>query len=372
MIISQANSIRFKKVNSDLPGFDNTLLADEKFYNDLIETYCQRWKSTDTETVIIKSDSAVIPTVIATLEDKTTVIITAAPISSYDTEGLGTDLYFYSFDVVFSLYALKTSITVTQGGDEYISEPIIGNLTADELNGEYLKIEYSNVDNAFQLDFSTEITFSLYLPSILKDYQFGGDSSTYDNQDELTKLKETVQRLLVLKSIDIPRYLAETMKLASSMDNFTVNDIAFVRAEQPEIIVNDGMNLVEISMTLTDSVYLGVNTHDIGYDCDEATTTNEIMNLTENNASGSVTFVVTAGYLLHTLRAEWVSGTAIIKLGTTLAGDDLAKEFTVSSVVTNSTVAIHSDLDRDSDANVYLTVTGGVVNIDIQLIRNIE
>ena len=196
-VISQANSIRFKKVDSNLPGFDNTLLANEQFYNDKIVNYCQRWKSTDTEKVIIKSDSDTIPTVIATKLNKTTETITAVLIASYDQDNDSTDdLFFFSFDVDFSLFTTETFITVTQGAVVYKSEPIIGDITDEVTIGEYLKLEYFNVDNAFQLEFSTGITFSIYIPAILKDYSFGGESSIYDNQDELEKLKETVQRIL--------------------------------------------------------------------------------------------------------------------------------------------------------------------------------
>ena len=71
MIISPLNSIRFKRVNSYAPSFDNTLVADERFYNDSIFEYCQRFPLT-THTVQIKSDSATVPTVIATKANKTT------------------------------------------------------------------------------------------------------------------------------------------------------------------------------------------------------------------------------------------------------------------------------------------------------------
>jgi len=374
MIIGQANSIRFKKVDDNLPNFDNTLLANESFYNDKIETYCQRWKSTDNETVIIKSDSNTIPTVIATKKDKLTVTITAALITSYDQDDDGTDdLFFFSFNVDFSLFTTETFITVTQGSVVYKSEPIIGDVEMSELtNGELLKIEYYNEDNAFQLDFSTGITFSLYVPSILRDYTTGGDNSIYDNQDELEKLKETVQRLLSFQTIEIPRYLAETLKIASSMDNFIVNDISYTRAEQPEITAIEGINLVTFSMILTDKEYLGMNTHDIGFDCDSSTE-DEIMIKTEENASGSVTFNIPAGYLLHTMRVQWVSGTTVtVILGITVGGDELIESRELSSTDTDRTMSIHLDIDRDSASNVYATITGGVANIDLQILKNIQ
>jgi hypothetical protein len=376
MIIGQANSIRFKKVDSNLPNFDNTLLADELFYNDKIETYCQRWKNTDTEKVIIKSDSAVVPTVIATKSDKTTVTITAVEISSYDQDNDSTDdLFFFSFDVVFSLYTLETFITVTQGAVVYKSEPFKGdaNIVKELADKEILKVEYYNEDNAFQLDFSTGITFTLYIAAINKDYEFGGENSIYDNQSELEKTKETVQRLFTLRTLHIPRYLGETLKLASSMDNFVVNDVSFVRVEQPEMTPLEGSNLVDFSMILTDKEYLGVNSHDIGFDCDVSPTDSEIMIKSEDNASGSVTFSIPTGYLVHTLRAQWVSGATVeVKLGTSIGGSQLVFPRDLSSVDTDRTTSIHGDIDRDSDTDIYATVTGGVANLDLQIIKNIQ
>jgi len=378
-VIGQAQSIRFREVNSNLPSFDNTLLANEKFYNDKIFTYCQRFESTHTETIQIKTDSDTLPTVVATKADRTTVSITptgSTYVSRYDISGDGSyDLWYFEFDVVMSLYAQKTFITVTQGTDEWVSEPFIGdsNLTTEINDGEVLKIEYFNNDNAYQIDFSTGITFTLYVESIMKDYDTGGEIFDYDNQTELTKLKETVQRLLTFRSLHIPRYLAETLKLASSMDEFTVNDISYVRSDQPDISPVEGSNLVEYSMTLNDKEYLGVNTHDIGYDCDTASTEGDIMILTQENASGSVTFSIPAGYLVHTLRGQWVSGTSVgVKLGTSIGGDDLVLERFLNSTDTDRTTAIHGDIDRDADTDIYATVTGGVANLDLQLIQNKE
>jgi len=369
MIVADANSIRFRVINDELPSFGNTLLANEQFYNDKINHFCMRWLPTDKEKVQIKSDSAVVPTVTATKANNSTVNITCAQVSAYN------GLYFFEFEVDFSLFLTETYITVTQGTDVYRSEPFYGDLDLlTELeNGDSQKIEYFNFDNAFQVDFSTDIVFTLYVPAILKDYGTDGEISVYDNQDELTKLKETAQRLLTFRTLAIPRYLAETLKLASSMDNFIINRVSYTRPGQPELPPIDGSNFVDYSMVLADKMYLGTNSHDVGYDCDESSLTTEIMNLKEDNASGSVTFNIPAGYLVHVLRADWVSGTAVgVKLGTTLGGSELVSEFEINATITATTVSIHSDINRTTNADIYLTVTGGVSNIDLQLIRNIE
>ena len=297
-------------------------------------------------------------------------------VSSYDTDSDGTDdLFFFEWDVVMTSFTTESYITVVQGSDSWQSEPFIGDSTllTDLNNNEYLKIEYANIDNAFSLDFSNDITFTIYIPSTLKDYSTEGESSVYDNQSELTKLKETVQRVFIFKTLEIPRYIAETLKLASAMDSFVVNGVSYIREEQPEINPVDGSNFVEFSMTLSDKEYLGVNTHDIGFTASSPISEGEIMILSEDNGSGSVTFTIPAGYLVHTLRAQWVSGTTVgIKLGTSIGGSELMSSYNITTSLTDITVAIHSDIDRDAGADIYATVTGGVANLDLQLIQNTQ
>lgn len=378
MIVSYASSIRFRKVDSNYANFDNTLLADELFYNDKIFDYCQRWLTTDTVTVQLESDSDTLPTATATKADGTEVSLTVTQVSSYDQDSDGTDdLFFFAFDVDMSVFTTKTDIVVTQGSVSWKSEPFKGDsdLLEELQTGMALEIEYYNNDNAFEIDFSSgagSITYKLYVPSILKDLDFGGESSVYDNQDELEKLKETVQRLLTFRTTEIPRYLAETLKLASSMDNFVINGVAYVRQDQPELSAIDGSNLVEYSMTLVDKEYLGVNTHDIGFDCDAPSTTTEIMVLVQENASGSVTFNISGGYLIHTLKAQYVSGTTVeIKLGSTVGGEDLAAPYNLTASLVRAVAQVHGD-ESESDYDVYATVTGGVADLTLQLLKNKE
>lgn len=376
MIISGCNSIKFKLQDSNPPNINNTLLADEKFYNDKIFTYCQRWPDTVTQKVQIKSNSDTLPTAIATEADQSTTALTVTQVSSYDTDSDGTDdTFYFEFTVDFSAFTTKTDIVANQGSVTWKSEPFKGDseVSTELADGELQKVEYYNQDNNFQIDFSTGITFELYIPAVLKDLDTSGEISNYDNQDELTKLKETVQRLLTFKTLDIPRYLGETLKLASSTDNFVVNSVSYVRAEQPEITPVEGSNFVEFSMALTDKEYLGINTHDTGFNCDVAPTEAVDMVQTIENASGGETFTISAGYLIHVLTANWVSGTSVeIKLGTTIGGDDICYPFNVSSGLIQITSQAHYPVARAADTDVYATVTGGVVTLDLRSDQNKE
>lgn len=376
MIISSLNSIRFAKVDSNYRNFGNTLLSNEKFYNDEIFEYCQRFLTTDTAVKVqIKSSSATTPTATLTKADKSTVALTVAQVSAYDQNNdTVNDLFFFEFTVNMSSYTTESYITVVQD-ETWRSEPFKADATllTELQDGETQLIEYYNDDNAFSVDFSSGITFKTYVEAIVKDYEAGGEASIYDNQDEITKLKETATRMFTFKTLYIPRYVAELLRLASACDNFTINGVAYVREDMPEITPVEGCNLVEVSMKLIDKEYIGVNTHDIGFDVDTPANESNIMIQSELNASGSVTFEVPAGYMVHTLRAQWVSGTAVVvKLGTTVGGDELVYPTTISNTITQVTAAIHGDINRDSDADIYVTVTGGVANIDLQLIQNKE
>lgn len=376
MIISSLNSIRFAKVDSNYRNFGNTLLSDEKFYNDEIFEYCQRFLTTDTAVKVqIKSNSSAVPTATLTKADKSTVALTVTQVSAYDQNNDSiNDLFFFEFVVNMSAYTTESFITVVQD-ETWKSEPFKGdaNLLTELQDGESQQIEYYNDDNAFSIDFSSGITFKTYVEAIVKDYEAGGEASIYDNQDEITKLKETATRMFTLKTLYVPRYVAEQLRLASACDNFIINGVSYIREDMPDISPVDGCNLVEVSMKLIDKEYIGVNTHDIGFDVDIPANEANIMIQSEENASGSVSFVVPAGYLVHTLRAQWVSGTTVeVKLGTTVSGNELLYGQNITSVITQFTASIHSDIDRDSDATIYATISGGVANIDIQLIQNKE
>jgi len=375
MIIGFGNSIRFRKVDANYTNFDNTLTANERFFNDSIFTYCQRFLETDTVTVQIKSTSNTVPTVKRFDSVNNQTSITPVLVSSYDQDGdTVNDLFFFEFQVPMAGLTDEQYLTASQNGIYWISEPFKADpeLLTELQTGEAMKIEYYNTDNALQMDFSTGLTFKLYVEGCIKDYGFGGESSVYDNQDEMTKLKETMTRLMTFRTLYIPRYLAETIRIASGFDVFVVNGVSYVREDLPEITPVESSNLVEFSMTLNDKEYLGVNTHDIGFDCDNVIIpTGDIMVLTELNASGSVSLVIPEGYLIHVMRAIWVSGTSVeVKLGQTVGGDELVYPITLDSGYTKETVAIHADEDRENNTTIYATITGGVANIDVQLILN--
>ena len=376
-VISQLSSVRFRPVDGNAPNFDNTFLADEKFYNDKIFTFCQRFTDVIEQTIQVKSDSATVPTVTATKADQSTVNIPAVLATSYDTTGDSSiDTYFYEFDIAFSIFPTQTFVTVEQDGVTWKSEPFIGDgeVTEEITNGTMLILEYCNEDNAFQIDFSTGITYTLYLDATLKTYNPAGEKTTYDNQSELTILKSTKQRTLELKTLDIPRYLAEIIDLISGVDNLVINDKSYVAdSDNIEVEEVEGSNFVTASVVLNDKEYLGVNSHDIGFNCDVAPTTAEMAVLTIIGASGGETFTIPEGYLVHTLRAQWVSGSSVeVKLGTSVGTDELVYPRNVNSVDTDRTTAIHGDIDRDADTDIYATVTGGVANLDLQIIQNKE
>ncbi|MBT3206953.1 MAG: hypothetical protein HN347_01250 [Bacteroidetes bacterium] len=380
MIISLINSLRFRKVDSNYTQIDNTLSYNLKLFNDSIFGYCQRFLTSDTVTIQVRSDSDTVPTITATKADNSTVTITATLVSSYDTDSDGTnDLFFFEFDVDMSVYTTESYITVSQGTDIYKSEQFKGDseLLTELQNNEAVKIEFFNNDNAFLIDYSkNSITGLFYLEGNIKDYDIDGEFSVYDNQDEKTILKSTALRVAKLSSLFIPIWIYELLSISSRLDNFTVNGVSYIAEDAPEKTNIENSNLYEATIMLTDKEYLGVNTDDTGFDLETIIETGEgVRNLLEENVSGNVQFAIPAGWQVHTLTALLTAGTtATVKGGTTIGGDEIVYPFVITSTTQPTTVSTHFDKSMSTDSTLYVNVTGSgaTANIYIMLLRNIQ
>ena len=128
MIIPIANSIRFRKVDSNYTNIENTLMKNQAGFNRLYYQYCQRFLTTETRKIQIRATSDTLPTVTAYHADNTTTAITptgSAYVSRYDTTGDGNyDLWFFEFDVLMSSFLTSTYITAVQDGETWISEQL--------------------------------------------------------------------------------------------------------------------------------------------------------------------------------------------------------------------------------------------------------
>jgi hypothetical protein len=127
----------------------------------------------------------------------------------------------------------------------------------------YLLTEWFNSENAFQMDYSVGLTHSLQIEAKQWKMTFGGDASIYLNQGEEVKLKETVQRVFILEC-ELPDYMIELLRLATAHDHFYINEVEFVRKDEPVITQLGTSGMYTFSAKVTQRAVIGLNTHDVG------------------------------------------------------------------------------------------------------------
>jgi len=367
IVISKANSIRFAIVDGELPHFDNTLSIDMDCMDGNALPYCQTFKVG--EAINIQILSGLTAAVVLTLWDEYGMTHTNIPVTEVTTYA-DFKIHDFVYTPASELSGYMTAESETTG---YISEPF--EVLADV--SKYRKLNWFNLDtpsvnNNFEFDYTTASAQAYvnhcYVKAKFKDYKTGGESEVFDNQNELVKIKENKFRIFTFQTENIPVYLAELLILAQAHDVFEVEPVQFVCNSEPSIS-NSKANLVELSMDLTQSAILGINTHDIGFNCDGETTT-KMINLEKLNATSDFTFAITAGYLLHSLTAEWNSGTGIeLKIGITVGGSELADIFIGETAEDADlseveTMVINTDYAAGA-STIYCTLSGTSPNINV-------
>jgi hypothetical protein len=361
--IGKANSIAFIRQDSNDVNFDNTLFAERPFENHLLYRYTQKFISGDTVTIHVKVAILIaIPTVTAIKQDYTNINIVPSLIATY------TDFKIYTFNVDMSLYGSNFRVKVVAGSDTWMSEPVEVISDIDY----FLILEWFNFDNAFDCEYSTGLTHFIRIEGILKDYEPGGEMSLYDNQGELSKLKETVIRILRLQTGVIPDYLAEKIRVGMAHDKFFVNDIEYVSDSLPDISTVNFTNLKELSVSLVQRNVLGINTHDIGFDVDAMATCTMVKVLEDLNTSGNIQFAIPVDHMIHTVTVFHNAGTGLlVTAGSTPGGNEVIYGIRPDSTDNkNITANIHQDFKDLS--TLYMSITGTAADLDVyvQLIKN--
>lgn len=360
--IGKANSIAFIRQDSNDSNFDNTLFAERPFENHLLYRYTQKFISGDTPTIHVKiKDGVAVPTITAIKQDYTNVNILPTLIATY------TDFKIYTFVVDMSLYGINFRVKVVAGSDTWMSEPVEVIIDIDY----FLMLEWFNFDNAFDCEYSTGLTHFVRIEGILKDYEPGGEMSLYDNQGELSKLKETVIRILRLQTGVIPDYLAEKIRVGMAHDKFFINDVEYVSDSLPEISTVDFTNFKELAVSLVQRNVLGINTNDIGFDVDAMATCTMVRVLEDLSASGNIQFAIPTDYMIHTVTVFYNAGSGLlVKAGSTPGGNEVIYGIRPDATDDNITVNIHQDFK--SLSTLYMAITGTAADLDVyvQLIKN--
>ena len=361
MIVSKANSVRFIVGDGLDPHFDNTLFNDEDFYGIRKKAYCQRYVSGAVLLVQIKGNTT--ETVVLTRynSDNTSAVVSVTDTYTY------TGFKIYDYEITIGATDQFYLIATSDEDDSWTSEPVI----TDE-RGRMLKIQWYGFDPelTFEFDYTNDEVNLAYIDANLIEWSPAGESTVYDNQDEKVKIKENLYRQLKFETEPMPRYMAEKLKIAMAHDNLVVNDIIYTVEDQPETSLST-KNMVTLTAVLVQSTVLGLNTDDIGFDCDNIVTTNDMIdNLFKENGTGQFSFTLKAGYSINQIILLYQDGTGVtFKAGWSVGEDEIVREMGVT--------ATHL-LDREivptvfsTDKTIYCEVggTNDLVNVYIQTIQ---
>lgn len=380
-MISIASSIRFRKADGLLQSFDNTLHEEQRHFRVARLPYCHKFLATDT--VTIQAEVEVDLTLEMQYAEGTVKngVIVWGEFQNMTGETKvfdGTYYDYYECPIDFSAFStpyVKFKALIMDGEsveESWYSEPCEVVDDSDYL----LQIEFFNLENAFGVYYENpteddRISHLLRIRGRLRQYKPAGETSVYDNQDEVVKTSDEVKRVLTLETEAIPAYLAEMLAVALAHDKFFINEVEFVAEGKPEYNAGNG-DLASLTVALTQRDVIGLNSHDVGFDCDSITGTNMIV-LQELAASGENSFTLTDEYMVLTITGEWVTGAPVIKAGTTPGGDELLASMELTESGNQIEVAIVPvDKAALTAGVIYFTVSGSgaTANVYMQTFKN--
>jgi len=364
IVISKANSIRFADRNSDDP-FEALLSCEETYSNKIAGKYDQIFFNGDSVLVQVKAGLTATVVVRKYTTENAYTTLTADNIETYST--------FKVYEYLISVGATGSSerffLTATSESSSFRSEwcdCIVADTTM-------MLLQWTNLDDSsdtFEFDYLTTLAIAnvnfMRLPGQQVSYKPGGEITIYDNQNEKSKIKGSVSRKLTFVSDKIPRQVAEIIVIATQHDKFLSNSAGYIAEELPEIEMMGGF--CQLSTDLTLGLSLGINTHDIGFDCDQ-TDTNMIENKYAEDASGSGTFSVSDGYGITQIIAKVTAGTPVLKIGSTVGSENIFREETLTHSIPSLIDNNRYTPDIEGAWTIYWEVSGGTCDIFIQTIK---
>lgn len=379
-MISVASSIRFIKSDGLMASFGNTLHADRTYIKTVIHQYYHKLYSTDIITIqaeVDTGDEIAIQYAIGTLKHGEVVWGEWTDLTGEALVFSGTYYDYWEVDIDFSTFAatyVKFKVVMTSSRalppETWYSEPVEIIATDDR----YLQIEFFNLENAWHVYYvnpteADRISHLLRIKGELKRYKPGGETSVFDNQNEVVKTSGEVKRTLTLETEAIPPYLAEMLAVALAHDKFFINEVEYVAEGNPEY-ENSG-DLASFSVSLTQRDIPGFNAHDTGYNCDTISNS-DTMVLQEEAASGQKTFIVPEGYLIGYITAYRTAGSPAIIAGTTPGGSEIVSGMALTPSYTYETANVGYPLSITGANNLYVTISGvgATATIIVLLFKN--
>jgi hypothetical protein len=380
LAISVANPLRFAKVETPADGanWENTLVCAETVPDGKRYGYAQRFITGDIIKIYFKSAYT---THVAQLYDELDATVGAAITPTTETTYATYSYFSITLDTsawsVTKAYHLTLVAThATYDTQTYKSEPIIALATL----ANHLILRYTNYDTNFEIDYSNLVVeHFIRIPARIHLYKPKGEIDVYSNQGILTKIQEIVQRVLVLESEPIPAYLCEKINVAFAHDVISVNGKEFVKESNPSTARFSKTNLYTLSVELTQTYCIGLNSDDEGFDYvgSGGDTWETVKNFPLNGVTGAQTIDVGAyrdDFRINDIVVTVLSGTGgTIKLGLTAGAEDILAETDLSGFVVGNPQSLYCGAVFGPGQDiVYITITPAAAetyDLDLTLLR---
>lgn len=183
------------------------------------------------------------------------------------------DYEVYEIQINWALYAANQYYLKFTGSDvsfaPYValSEPIETSTTLID----HILIKWSNIDNAFKIDYSTGIVNFVRVEGRLLLQPAGGESEVMeDSNRRLIKLRENVTRLVSMDVYDVPPYLAEKLRVAMAHDTILVEGVNYQTEDKLNFTNYEMYALVDLSVKLRQVDFIAENSDDSSAPADGA------------------------------------------------------------------------------------------------------
>lgn len=377
-IVSKANSLRFAHIDGNLPQMDNTLACNDNrmglaagqfeqifFDGDVVLLQVKAELSTDVELRDILTNEVPISPAAVTEYTDAGIKILDYLLTMATTGGGGT-----------TRGEVQSQYSVTADKSTWISEVI----RVIEPASDYKLIQWTNLDpgtSTFEFDYNTtqaneNVNFMRLLCDTF-EYSAGGETEVYNNQNEKSVLKASVFNNFNFDSGFVPRGIAEKLSIAMAHDRFLVNQVAYIVEEKPEITTFG--TWAQLIAGMTYNLSLGMNTHDIGFDCDDSpdapTTNTMVRNVLMEGVTGQGSATIREGHAINQIIVESAATVdTYIKLGTTVNGEEIMRSYKLTSTDGFNVISRNylDELGLGAVWTIYYDITGDACNIYLQTI----
>jgi len=369
------NPILFRPLlGQTAPNFDNIFADDYKGENRTIRKFSQVCAEDGWQIQVVTDYNAWLDDTNCDIKIIERIAGVDTPIGDPPTMTQLGSTYYYTFNIkptsrkCFKLWVLLNEDTIYTHESEWINVPSAGIEAAQEENANLFRFNWFGLENSM-LDYVVSgFVGTAWIEGKMVLGQTAGEATIFDNQGEEVKLKHIIKRVMMF-SAEVPDYLAAQIVSWTALDEFFINDVKYVASKEPTHSQIGNSNMHLLTAELKQYSPIGINTHDVGFDCDAATIQTMIVNALHVSKTGSFTVEAPSGYLLHTVTLVRNSGSADIKLGIAAEGDEVFTDNTIDG--TDTLVAVQCHYPLDSATTLYFTVTGTVnFDVNLQYIKN--